>query len=53
MNDMVLNETCGHGAGDGSGYGNGDGDGNGYGNGNGYYSDDKVEKKTGISKLWK
>jgi capsular exopolysaccharide synthesis family protein len=35
------------------GYKYGYGYGYGYGNGNGYYSDDKVEKKTGISKLWK
>ena len=25
----------------------------GYGYGNGYYGDDKVEKKSGLSKLWK
>ena len=35
------------------GYKYGYGYGHGYGYGNGYYSDDKVEKKTGFSKLWK
>jgi capsular exopolysaccharide synthesis family protein len=35
------------------GYKYGYGYGYGYNYGNGYYSDDKVEKKTGFSKLWK
>ena len=35
------------------GYKYGYGYGHGYGYGNGYYSDDKPEKKTGVSKLWK
>ncbi len=35
------------------GYKYGYGYGYGYGNGNGYYSDDKVENKRGILKIWK